>query len=174
VLAAGDHPADYGAGPDSPGIALGLEWLPEAIRCVEADAVLASPHWGPNMVAEPVPRVRDAAALLRAAGATLVAGHSAHVFHGVVEGLVYDLGDFLDDYAVDPELRNDRGLLFLVDLDRDGPLRLEAVPLKLEFCHTRLADGEDAAWIERRFRNACRALGTEVVAEQGRLVVSWR
>jgi hypothetical protein len=88
--------------------------------------------------------------------------------------VLYDLGDFLDDYAVDRRLRNDLGLLFLVDLDRQGPTRLEAVPLKLEFCHTRLADGDDARWIGRRFRAACRALGTEPVEEGGRLVVSWR
>jgi poly-gamma-glutamate synthesis protein (capsule biosynthesis protein) len=48
------------------------------------------------------------------------------------------------------------------------------VPLKLDFCHTRLADGDAAAWIGRRFTHACRALGTEAVAERGRLVVSWR
>jgi hypothetical protein len=88
--------------------------------------------------------------------------------------VLYDLGDFLDDYAVDRRLRNDLGLLFLVDLDRQGPTRLEAVPLKLEFCHTRLADGDDARWIGGRFRAACRALGTEAVEERGRLVVSWR
>jgi poly-gamma-glutamate capsule biosynthesis protein CapA/YwtB (metallophosphatase superfamily) len=174
VLGCSDHPPEYAAGAESPGIAYGLDWLPEAIASVKADAVLVSPHWGPNMVAEPLPHIRNTAATLRDAGATLVAGHSAHVSHGVTEGVLYDLGDFLDDYAVDPRLRNDLGLLFLVDLDRQGPARLEAVPLKLEFCHTRLADGEDAAWIGRRFRAACRALGTEVVTERGRLVVSWR
>ena len=48
---------------------------------------------------------------MRAAGATLVAGHSAHVFHGVADRVIYDLGDFIDDYATDPALRNDLGLL---------------------------------------------------------------
>src|ERR671937_73555 len=145
-----------------------------ARRAVEADAVLVTPHWGPNMAAEPLPRIRRAAAGLRAAGATLVAGHSAHVFHGVDDGILYDLGDFLDDYAVHRELRNDLGLLFLVELDRAGLVRLEAVPLRLEFCHTRLAHGEDPAWIRNRFVEACRDLGTEATEEQGRLVVSWR
>jgi poly-gamma-glutamate capsule biosynthesis protein CapA/YwtB (metallophosphatase superfamily) len=174
VLGASDHPRAYAAGPGSPGIAYGLDWLPEAVARARsnADAVLVTPHWGPNMLAAPLPRVRKTAAELRAAGASLVAGHSAHVFHGVGDGIVYDLGDFLDDYAVDPVLRNDLGLLFLVDLDAGGPTRLEAVPLALDFCHTRLAEGADAAWIARRFRRACRALGTEVAEEGGRLVVS--
>src|ERR671922_2658379 len=102
------------------------------------------------MAPEPMPRIRAAAARLRAAGATLVAGHSAHVFHGVEDAILYDLGDFLDDYAVDPELRNDLGLLILVELDRGGPVRLEAVPLRLDFCHTPPAAGEDAARIPER------------------------
>jgi poly-gamma-glutamate synthesis protein (capsule biosynthesis protein) len=174
VLGASDHPADYAAGVESPGIAYGLEWLPGAIDALDADAVLVTAHWGPNMVAAPQPRVRRSAAALRAAGATLVAGHSAHVFHGATEGVLHDLGDFLDDYATDPLLRNDLGLLFLVDLDRHGASRLEAVPLKLEYCHTQLAHGEDAQWIRRRFRDACRALGTEVLVQRGRLVISWR
>jgi hypothetical protein len=124
------------------------------------------------MSPEPLPYVRRAAAALRSAGATLVAGHSAHVFHGVQHGILYDLGDFIDDYGVDPELRNDLGLLFFVTLDQGAPLRLEAVPLKLEFCHTRLAHGDEADWLRRRFRAACAALGTEVAEEKGRLVVS--
>lgn len=108
---------------------------------------------------------------LHAAGATLVAGHSAHVFHGVGDCVLYDVGDFLDDYAVDPALRNDLGLLFLVTLDQRGPSAIEAVPLALDYCHTRLADGDDAAWVRRRFRRACAELGTEAVEHAGRLLV---
>ena len=114
-----------------------------------------TPHWGPNMTSAPVRHVRRAATALVEAGATLVAGHSAHVPHGVAGPVLYDLGDFLDDYRVDPQLRNDLGLLFLVTLDGRGPIRLEALPLKLEYCHTRLATGDDVAWMRRRFRAAC-------------------
>jgi poly-gamma-glutamate synthesis protein (capsule biosynthesis protein) len=179
VLGFSDYPAEFAAGPNSPGIAYvdlwhGLDWLPAAIARLHVDVVLVTPHWGPNMTPRPLPHVRRAAAALRAAGATLIAGHSAHVFHGVQSGIIYDLGDFIDDYAVDPVLRNDLGLLFFVTLDQDGPLRLEAVPLKLEYCYTRLADGADADWIGRRFRALCAALGTEVAEEEGRLVVVWR
>jgi hypothetical protein len=178
VIGGSDHPSDFAAGPETPGIAhvdlrRGLEWLPDAIARLDVDVVLVTPHWGPNMNPEPLPYVRRAAAALREAGATIVAGHSAHVFQGVEGGILYDLGDFIDDYAVDRK-RNDLGLLFFVTLDEQGPLRVEAVPLKLEYCHTRLADGEDADWIRRRFRTACAALGTEVAEEDGRLVVDWR
>jgi hypothetical protein len=174
VFGCSDHPAEYAAGAHSPGIAYGLEWLPQAIKRADADAVLVMPHWGPNMAPEPLASIRRSADILSGAGAALVAGHSAHVFHGVEEGRLYDLGDFLDDYAVDVQLRNDLGLLFLVDLDHEGPARLEAVPLKLEYCHTRLATGNDSELIGRRFHEACHVLGTEVGEERGRLVVTWR
>jgi poly-gamma-glutamate synthesis protein (capsule biosynthesis protein) len=149
------------------------DWLAEGVGAADAEVVLVTPHWGPNMTSEPVGHVRRAAAALVDAGATLVAGHSAHVPHGVAGPVLYDLGDFLDDYRVDPRLRNDLGLLFLVTLDGHGPVRLEALPLKLDFCHTRLATGEDAAWTRRRFRSACTALGTTVEEEADRLTVSW-
>jgi hypothetical protein len=48
--------------------------------------------------------------------------------------VLYDLGDFLDDYAVNRKVRNDLGLLVLVELDGN---ELEAIPLKLESRHTR-------------------------------------
>jgi poly-gamma-glutamate capsule biosynthesis protein CapA/YwtB (metallophosphatase superfamily) len=174
VVAFGDHPREYAASAESPGIAYAdlRDGLPDWLTPFpEADAVLVSPHWGPNMTTRPLAYVRTAADALLRAGATLVAGHSAHVFHGISSRVLYDLGDFLDDYAVDPKLRNDLGLLYLVDLDGD---RLEAVPLKLEFTHTRLATGDDAAWIGRRLKRASAAFGVEVTAVDGRLVARWR
>jgi poly-gamma-glutamate capsule biosynthesis protein CapA/YwtB (metallophosphatase superfamily) len=180
VLGVTDHPEEYAAAFDRPGVAFAdlscgrhPGWLLESIRALDSELVLVTPHWGPNMVQTPVPPVRAAAAAFVEAGATLVAGHSAHVFHGVAERVLYDLGDFCDDYRVDPLLRNDLGLLWLVDLEAAGPTRLEVLPLKLEHCHTRLAVGEDAAWVRHRFHVACAALGTEVAeeGEGGRLVV---
>jgi poly-gamma-glutamate capsule biosynthesis protein CapA/YwtB (metallophosphatase superfamily) len=180
VVAFADHPADFAAGPARPGIAYAdlrgegvPEWVLESVRDVGADVTLVTPHWGPNMAPEPRRYVREAAAVLVDAGATLVAGHSAHVFQGVAGPVLYDLGDFLDDYAVDAELRNDLGLLFLVTLDDRGPHRIEAVPLKLDYCYTRLATRDEAAWIAHRFRTACAAFGTEVSDEDGRLVIDY-
>lgn len=184
VLGVTDHPADFAAGPGRPGVAFAdlwrevPAWLTDAIddATATADAVIVTPHWGPNMVASPLPHVRDAARAFRTAGAALVAGHSAHVFHGVDDHVLYDLGDFVDDYAVDEELRNDLGLLWLLDLDNaaGAPARLEAVPLQLDFCHTCLATGDDARWIRDRFRAACAEFSTSVDERDGRLVVEWR
>jgi poly-gamma-glutamate capsule biosynthesis protein CapA/YwtB (metallophosphatase superfamily) len=182
VIGLTDHPEDYAADVDRPGVAFAdlrhqvPAWLLEAIRsaAAETDAVLVFPHWGPNMTPVPVPHVLRSAPALLEAGASLVAGHSAHVFQGVQGRVLFDLGGFIDDYAVDPVLRNDLGLIWLITLDADGPIRLEAAPLSLDFCFTRLADGEDAAWIRKRFRDSCAAMGTDVTEESGRLVVTFR
>jgi poly-gamma-glutamate synthesis protein (capsule biosynthesis protein) len=71
-------------------------------------------------------------------------------------------------------LRNDLGLLFFVTLDQQGPVRLEAVPLKIGRCHTGFAVGADADYVQRRFRRACAALGTVVEEQSGRSVIVWR
>jgi poly-gamma-glutamate capsule biosynthesis protein CapA/YwtB (metallophosphatase superfamily) len=178
LVAFSDHPAEYAAGTGRPGIAFAdlsgerpPDWLMAELTEDASEPVLVCAHWGPNMTAAPTPPVRRAAAALGRSGAALIAGHSAHVFHGVAGRVLFDLGDFIDDYRVDPLLRNDLGLLWLVELDRGEMVSLEALPLKLDYCHTRVADGDDAAWIARRFIDACYELGTRARAHGGRLLV---
>jgi poly-gamma-glutamate synthesis protein (capsule biosynthesis protein) len=125
------------------------------------------------MTTEPSTEIRSAGEQLLRFGASLVAGHSAHVFHGVQGTVLYDVGDFLDDYRVDPVLRNDLGLLFLIDIAGGRPRRLEAVPLKLDYCHTRRAIGADARWITDRFQRVCAAFGQDVIVASGTLTLTW-
>jgi poly-gamma-glutamate synthesis protein (capsule biosynthesis protein) len=176
-----DHPADFAAEPGRPGIAWAdigggaPGWLVDEVARLArmCDVVIAGPHWGPNMTSEPPSRHRRVAADLVAAGLGALAGHSAHVVHGVeLLGpipICYDLGDLLDDYAVDPILRNDLGMLALL---RPGE-RLELVPLRLEFARTTLARGADLTAITDRVARASQALGTTMRAEDGRLVVDF-
>jgi poly-gamma-glutamate capsule biosynthesis protein CapA/YwtB (metallophosphatase superfamily) len=178
VVAATDHPSAYAAAPGRPGIAFadlagrGIpEWLRE--RCApgpDADVVLVSPHWGPNMRSRPVAHVRRAATALEQAGATLVAGHSAHVPQGPSGRTLFDLGDFIDDYAIDRTLRNDLGLLWLVTLDPGGPLAVEAVPVALEFARTRLASPVEATLLLALLEERCAAVGSSVRRAGERLV----
>ncbi|MEW9532202.1 CapA family protein [Microbispora sp. NPDC049125] len=182
VLGLTDHPADFAASAVQPGVAYAdlasgvPPWLVANVKelCERADVVLVAPHWGPNMVDRPRAYIRAAAQALTSAGATLVAGHSAHVFHGVAPPVLYDLGDFINDYIVDETLRNDLGLLFLVGVDETGPLLVRAVPIKLEYGRTRLAQDEDLRWIRDRFRAACGGFGCEVTEEDGELVIETR
>ena len=91
------------------------------------------------MTSEPARWQRARASELIAAGADLVAGHSAHVFHGIEwvgeRAALYDLGGALDDYAVDARLRNDLGIAALWH-PRSEP-EVELVGLELRFCETR-------------------------------------
>ncbi|HEY6739423.1 MAG TPA: CapA family protein [Actinopolymorphaceae bacterium] len=176
-----DHPPDFAATQNRPGVAYadlragvppGLRRQVRDLRAAH-DIVLVTPHWGPNMTTEPEPYVVDAAQVLLGDGATVVAGHSAHVFHGVADRILFDLGDFVDDYLVDGRLRNDLGMLWLLTLDRSGPMRLRAIPLALDYCFTRLADRAEYAWIAARFARACAAFGHEVHDFGDELVVSW-
>ena len=172
LLAATDHPEEFGAGEDSPGVAFadmagGLpEWIGTELARLraEAEVVVAFPHWGPNMTSEPAGWQRARARELIAAGADLVAGHSAHVFHGIEwvgeRPVVYDLGGALDDYAVDSRLRNDLGIAAL--WRPLGKPRLELVGLELAFCETALASGVAADWIAARLESACAPFGTRL------------
>jgi poly-gamma-glutamate capsule biosynthesis protein CapA/YwtB (metallophosphatase superfamily) len=180
VVGCTDHPPDYAAADHRPGVAYAAlrdgvpVWLTRRVAALAriTDVVLVMPHWGPNMTSGPLPYVRAAAHALVAAGATLVAGHSAHVFHGVAGRVLYDLGDLIDDYATHDVLRNDLGLLFLVTIDERGPVRIAAVPLRLEYARTRLASRAETAWIRHRLTEACAEFGTAVTEEEdGRLSV---
>jgi poly-gamma-glutamate synthesis protein (capsule biosynthesis protein) len=180
VIGCTDHPAVYAARRDRPGVAYAdlrsgvPSWLRDAVAGARggADGVLVTPHWGPNMAAGPAAYIRRAARALRAAGAALVAGHSAHVFHGIENHVCYDLGDFVDDYASDPVMRNDLGIAVFVDWDEArGPVSATIIPLALDYCRTRLAAGDDARWVTDRMREACRDFATRAHACDGRLVV---
>jgi poly-gamma-glutamate capsule biosynthesis protein CapA/YwtB (metallophosphatase superfamily) len=172
VLALSDHPREYAAGEGEAGIAYadlrrGLpDWVMTELRRLHAQAefVLAFPHWGSNMTSRPAPWQRKRGHQLLAAGADAVAGHSAHVFHGVTltaaGPVLYDLGGALDDYAIDPDLRNDLGVL--ARWRPHAEPEIELIGLRLGFCRTELAVGADADWIAARLERACVELGTSV------------
>jgi Bacterial capsule synthesis protein PGA_cap len=179
LVAVSDHPAEYAATPTAPGIAYaelarGLpEWLSASLQRLreECDEVIAFVHWGPNMEPNTAYWQTRTAAAMVSSGASLVVGHSAHVFQGVGwsngSPLLFDLGDALDDYRVDWHLRNDLGLLALWRPE-EAEASLELVGLCLKHCRTTLAHGGDAQWIAARLVDACGSLGTSVerLAEQ--------
>jgi poly-gamma-glutamate capsule biosynthesis protein CapA/YwtB (metallophosphatase superfamily) len=173
VLALADHPEQYAASAERFGIAYARlrdgapPWLLDDVAALArgCEIVVVFIHWGPNMTTHPGSWQREVAAALRAAGADLIAGHSAHLFHGVGferrRPVLYDLGGALDDYRADPLLRNDLGILAIWRPD-EAEDELELVGLALDRCHTRLAEGEESAWIADRLERACRELGSEV------------
>jgi poly-gamma-glutamate capsule biosynthesis protein CapA/YwtB (metallophosphatase superfamily) len=179
VIGVTDHPANFAAKADLPGVAYAElrrgvpRWLIGNVRdaAAECDVVVVMPHWGPNMATGPLPYVRSAARSMIKANATLVAGSSAHVFHGVTGRVIYDLGGFIDDYATDALVRNDLGLLFFVTIDGQAVRRISALPLKLRYAHTEIARGSDRAWVTGRLAQACAAFGARIRDEDGSLLL---
>jgi poly-gamma-glutamate synthesis protein (capsule biosynthesis protein) len=84
--------------------------------------------------------------------------------------VLFDLGDFLDDYAVDRSLRNDLSLLWLVTLDADGPKRVEGIPAFLDYAYTRPADHAETAQLAGLLTDRCAAVGSHVDVVDERLV----
>lgn len=113
----------------------------------EVDLVCVSLHWGPNLQERPSRQQVDFAHELIDAGVDIIYGHSSHIFQGVEiykkRFILYDTGDFVDDYEVDPELRNDRSFLFVVELGKDGPVKLSLIPILITNLQVTLATAVD-------------------------------
>ncbi|MDY6818522.1 MAG: CapA family protein [Halobacteriales archaeon] len=182
VVAFTDNTPEYAAGPESAGVAriememsdtdrtLVTETLKRAYEH-DPDLLVASLHWGPNMVAIPDEQYRVFGRWLVEQGVDIVHGHSAHVFQGIERhkgGIIfYDTGDFIDDYAIDRELRNDRSFLFAVEVTAAG--ELEAVtlyPVEIDRCTVHEADEEVAAWCRETMRERSEPFGTADAYEQ--------
>ena len=174
IVAFADHPEEWAAGPEEPGIAYvpigpdSVDGVAEAIRAARAaaDLVIASFHWGPNMRARPTDEFRSFAAAVVDAGADVFWGHSAHVVQGVEirngHLICYDTGDFVDDYAVDDELRNDLSALFLVRVADHRIARLDLLPVRIDRMRVDPADSADRARFVSTFAELCADLGTDV------------
>lgn len=153
--------------PESPRLDELLSRVTQA--AADVDALVVSAHWGPNMRREPPPHFRLIARAVLDAGARVFWGHSAHIFQGIErrgDGIVlYDTGDFVDDYAVDERERNDLGFLFELELDAAGSVgevALTPTAVDARACRVDLATGANAEWACERMASLCDAFGTRV------------
>ena len=186
LLAFTDNEPAFAAGVDRPG----TNYLPTSLqqevldrveaaiagaREAGADTILFSNHWGPNMVERPRDIFRRFARSVVDRGADVYYGHSAHVFQGVEvyrgKPILYDTGDFIDDYAVDERLRNDRSFVFLVSVERGTFRRLQLFPVVLSFARTRLAAGWEREEILRRMERLSAEFGTRFLRRESVLVL---
>jgi poly-gamma-glutamate capsule biosynthesis protein CapA/YwtB (metallophosphatase superfamily) len=128
---------------------LKIDQLIKQIRKIRSkvDVLILSIHWGPNMKQRPSTPFIEFAHRAIEAGVTILHGHSAHIFQGmeVYKGglILYDTGDFVDDYAVDESLRNDRSFLFLVKVDRVGVKTVTLIPTLIQQCQNNRVTGTD-------------------------------
>lgn len=185
-----DNTPEFAAGADAPGVAY-LDGTGDASRAIvreslaaataagdgDPDLLVASLHWGPNNVTVPGDDFRAFCRWLADEGVDVVHGHSAHVFHGVEvrDGslLCYDMGDFVDDYRVDPDLHNDRSFLFEVLVDDGGTIEeLRLHPTEIYEYAVHEAGREAARWSRERMRTLSAAFGTEFDRDGETLVVA--
>lgn len=187
-----DQAAAFAATADGPGTAFAtldprvpatrslVEGLLERARSHDPDLVVASLHWGPNWETEPRRVHERFGRWLVDQGVDVVHGHSAHVLQGVEvyrgRPIVYDAGDFVDDYVdyTDREgVRNKRSALFELVV-RDGDLaELLVEPTAIVDEAATLADPEVAEWVRETVAERSAAFGTAVgQTSDGRLTIS--
>jgi poly-gamma-glutamate capsule biosynthesis protein CapA/YwtB (metallophosphatase superfamily) len=186
LLAFTDNEPPFAAGTDRPGtnhLPVSLE--PNLLRRVErgvatvremgVDTIVFSNHWGPNMVLRPKGIFRRFARAVIDRGVDIYYGHSAHVFQGVEiyrgKPILYDTGDFIDDYAVDPRLRNDWSFLFRVSVEGGTFERLDLTPVKLSYARVDLATGGEREKILDRMERLSAEMGTAFARREGSLVL---
>jgi poly-gamma-glutamate synthesis protein (capsule biosynthesis protein) len=186
LLAFTDNEPPFAAGTDRPGTNyLPVSLKPDVLRRVEkavsdvremgVDTIIFSNHWGPNMVQRPDETFRRFARAVIDRGVDIYYGHSAHVFQGVEiyrgKPILYDTGDFIDDYAVDPKLRNDWSFLFQVSVEDGRFERLDLAPVKLSYARVDLATGGERETILNWMEHLSAEMGTVFARREGALVL---
>jgi poly-gamma-glutamate capsule biosynthesis protein CapA/YwtB (metallophosphatase superfamily) len=186
LLAFTDNEPPFAAGTERPGTNyLPVSLKPDVLRRVEravsdvremgVDTIIFSNHWGPNMVQRPKEIFRWFARAVIDRGVDIYYGHSAHVFQGVEiyrgKPILYDTGDFIDDYAVDPKLRNDWSFLFQVSVEDGRFERLDLAPVKLSYARVDLATGSERETILNRMEHLSAEMGTVFARREDALIL---
>ena len=105
-------------------------------------------------------------------GVDVVHCHSAHRFQGVEvyddRMICYDIGDFVDDYAVDARVRNDRSFSFELTVTVDGRVReLRLLPTEIRDCAVYRARGRAVGWSRERMGDLSAPFGMTFTRDRG-------
>ena len=185
VIAYADYPVAWAAAPWRSGInytkistdAEHFAKVKDSLAAARkaADLVIFTIHWGPNMVSRPTTGFKEFARAVIDAGADVFWGHSAHVVQGIEvrsgRPILYDTGDFVDDYAVDPYLRNDLSALFRLHLRPPVIESVELIPVKISHMQVNVARGAEREWFMERFGGLCAEMKTQVRTDDSRLMI---
>jgi poly-gamma-glutamate synthesis protein (capsule biosynthesis protein) len=185
VVAFADYPVAWAAGPSRAGINYTkISTHPKHFAKIQdslaatreiADLVIFTIHWGPNMVSRPSAEFKEFARAVIDAGADVFWGHSAHVVQGVEiwnrKLILYDTGDFVDDYAVDPYLRNDLSALSRLYVRPPLIESIELIPVKISEMRVNSAHGAKREQFVQRFRGLCAEMQTHVEATDSRVTI---
>jgi len=141
----------------------------------EVDILIATIHWGPNMREHPSKKFVDFAHKMIDSGIDIIHGHSAHIFQGIEvynkKLIMYDTGDIIDDYAVDPEVRNDRSFIFLVDINKNGIINIRLVPTLTHHMQVNHATGTDYREAIERMKKLSEEFDTHIEEMDGIIII---
>ena len=147
---------------------------------------VVSVHWGPNYRWSPAREIVDLAHwLIDECGVDIIHGHSSHHIQGVevYKGklIVYGCGDFVDDYAVVKDWRNDLSAAWRVSVqEREGEgqdgegglevVKLEVFPNRIKLFQAGLLnrEDEDHRWVQKKFKELCTGIWDESGRRVGR------
>ena len=135
------------------------------------DILVATWHWGPNKREIPTDDFVHFAHQMIESGVDIIQGHSAHVVQGIEvynnKLILYDTGDFVDDYIVGPRLRNDHSFLFEVGVTQEGITSVRLLPVLIDHMQVNRAHGDDFAQMVARMKRLCADFGTELQQKDG-------
>ncbi|MFC1841839.1 CapA family protein [Candidatus Dependentiae bacterium] len=172
VIGYTDYPKDWKATETKPGtnvIDIGdIEQIKKDIKDVrkKVDLLVLSIHWGPNKRERPTKAFQDFAHQMLDAGIDIIHGHSAHIFQGVERYgdklILYDTGDFVDDYMIGPVIRNDWSFLFQVTIDKSGIKNVKLIPLLINNMQVNLAPDTEKEKIIAHMKKLSAKFGTKI------------
>lgn len=182
IISCADHPYEFKASNLNPGIFYinplkDFNKVKNKIKEAKkkADLVIFSIHIGPNMVEKPFQEIIEFAHKIIEAGADIYHGHSAHIFQGIEiyknKLIMYDCGDFVDDYYVGPEEKNDQQLIFFITLQDKKIKEIKLFPLFIDNCQVNLAKNKIYEEIYERIKKLSLDFNTNVIKAKDYLKV---
>lgn len=137
--------------------------------------IIISAHWGPNMVRVPPSNHRSFAHKLIDSGCDIFHGHSSHVFQPIEiykeRVIFYDCGEMIDDYAIDPFLRNDESFIFEVLIDEEKIKNVVLIPILISNLQVNIVKGNKAENICSKMINLSQKFGTKAEFKKDKLEI---
>lgn len=157
-----------------------LEILKASIREAKesSDIVIVSAHVGPHYRTSPSKIFRNFAHKIIDLGADVYFGTSNHIPQGVevYKGklIIYDAGDFVDDYAVDQYefFSNDQSFIFVLEVSKNFVLRVEMIPTVVRNMQAKLATNEEARNMMESMKILCEELETKAEINEKSLLIN--
>ena len=149
-----------------------------------SDIVVVSSHVGPHYREDPSSIYINFAHKIIDLGADIYWGHSNHMPQGIEiyknKIIMYDCGDFIDDYAVDPHHRNDLSFIFLIHIDdlkkEDGDIdnksnsfkikEIDLIPTIIHYFKANFAMLDDAEIALSNMVKRCNYLKTRCIVDK--------